>query len=140
VEKLNKLMQGKTIDIGVIGIGENAHIAFNDPPADFECDDAYKIVNLDDRCKMQQVGEGWFATIDDVPKQAISMTVKQIMRCTKIVSPVPYAVEAIRNTLLEDISPMVPATKLREHPDCTLYLDKDSAKKIDIIGGKVIGK
>lgn len=142
VEKLNKLMQGKIIDIGVIGIGENAHIAFNDPPADFECDDAYKIVNLDDRCKMQQVGEGWFATIDDVPKQAISMTVKQIMRCTKIVSPVPYAVkaEAIRNTLLEDISPMVPATKLREHPDCTLYLDKDSAKKIDIIGGKVIGK
>ena len=89
------------IDVGAIGIGENGHIAFNDPPADFDTQESFKVVTLDARCKRQQVGEGWFATVDDVPKQAISMTVSQIMACESIVSVVPHAVkaEAVRNTL-----------------------------------------
>ena len=117
------------IDVGVIGIGENGHIAFNDPPADFDTEASYKVVNLDERCKRQQVGEGWFATVDDVPKQAISMTVKQIMACDSIVSVVPHAVkaEAVKNTLERDVTNLVPATIMKTHPDFTLFLDSESA-------------
>ncbi|MCI6267828.1 MAG: glucosamine-6-phosphate deaminase [Clostridiales bacterium] len=117
------------IDVGVIGIGENGHIAFNDPPADFDTEASYKVVNLDERCKRQQVGEGWFATVDDVPKQAISMTVKQIMACDSIVSVVPHAVkaEAVKNTLERDVTNLVPATIMKTHPDFNLFLDSESA-------------
>ena len=117
------------IDVGVIGIGENGHIAFNDPPADFDTEASYKVVNLDERCKRQQVGEGWFATVDDVPKQAISMTVKQIMACDSIVSVVPHAVkaEAVKNTLEQDVTNLVPATILKTHSDWSLFLDSESA-------------
>ena len=117
------------IDVGVIGIGENGHIAFNDPPADFDTEASYKVVNLDERCKRQQVGEGWFATVDDVPKQAISMTVKQIMACESIVSVVPHAVkaEAVKNTLERDVTNLVPATIMKTHPDFNLFLDSESA-------------
>ncbi len=121
------------IDIGLIGIGENGHIAFNDPPADFETKEAYIIVNLDDACKRQQMGEGWFATVDDVPKQAVSMTPYQIMQCERIVSCVPYSVkaEAVRKTLrTSETTNLVPATLLKEHPDFILYLDADSASGI----------
>lgn len=117
------------IDVGAIGIGENGHIAFNDPPADFDTEASYKVVNLDARCKQQQVGEGWFATVDDVPKQAISMTVKQIMACESIVSVVPHAVkkEAVKNTLERDVTNLVPATIMKTHPDFNLFLDSESA-------------
>lgn len=117
------------IDVGVIGIGENGHIAFNDPPADFETQESYIVVNLDDRCKRQQVGEGWFATVDDVPKQAISMTVHQIMACESIVTIVPHAVkaEAVSNTLALEVTNSVPATILKTHRDWNLFLDADSA-------------
>lgn len=117
------------VDVGVIGIGENGHIAFNDPPADFDTEASYKVVNLDERCKRQQVGEGWFATVDDVPKQAISMTVKQIMACDSIVSVVPHAVkaEAVKNTLERDVTNLVPATIMKTHPDFNLFLDSESA-------------
>ncbi len=124
------------IDIGLIGIGENGHIAFNDPPADFDTKEAYIIVNLDERCKQQQMGEGWFATIDDVPKQAVSMTTYQIMQCKHIVSCVPYAVkaEAIANTLhATKVTNMIPATLLKTHPSFVLYLDEDSASKASFI-------
>ena len=122
-------IQKEPIDLGVIGIGENAHIAFNDPPADFDVREAYICVTLDEACKQQQVREGWFVTIDDVPKQAISMTVYQIMQCRKIVTCVPYAVKAkaIKDTIENQLTNMVPATMLKGHPDWTLYLDKDSA-------------
>lgn len=122
----------KPIDIGLIGIGENAHIAFNDPPADFETEEPYIVVNLNDTCKKQQVGEGWFATVDDVPKQAVSMSVKQIMKCTEIVSCVPYAVkaEAVQKTLFEPVSNMTPATLLKTHPRFTLYIDGDSVANV----------
>jgi len=121
------------IDLGIIGIGENAHIAFNDPPADFETEAAYICVDLDNACKQQQVREGWFATIDDVPKQAISMSVHQIMQCRQIVSCVPYSVkaQAIRDTLKNEPTNAIPATILKTHPDWTLYLDRDSASLLE---------
>ena len=122
------------IDIGLIGIGENAHIAFNDPPADFRTEEAFICVTLDDDCKQQQVREGWFATIDDVPKQAISMSVHQIMQCRHIVSCVPYAVKAkaIKDTVENQMTNMIPATMLKKHPDCTLFLDKESASLLRV--------
>ena len=121
------------IDVGLIGIGENAHIAFNDPPADFDTKEAYIVVNLNDTCKMQQVGEGWFATIDDVPKQAVSMTVHQILQCEQIVSCVPYAVKAnaVRDTLENDKTNLIPATIMKGHPNFALFVDEDSFSKVD---------
>lgn len=121
------------IDIGLIGIGENTHIAFNDPPADFDTKESYIVVNLDVACRNQQMGEGWFKTFDDVPKQAVSMTVHQIMQCKKIVSCVPYAVkaDAVYKTLTaKETTNLIPATKLKEHPDFTLYIDMDSARRV----------
>lgn len=117
------------IDVGVIGIGENGHIAFNDPPADFETHKSYIVVDLDARCKAQQVGEGWFANVDEVPRQAISMTAYRIMQSRCIVSVVPKAVkaEAIRNTLAMETTSTVPATILKSHPDWNLWLDGASA-------------
>lgn len=132
IKILSDELDKKPIDVGVIGIGENAHIAFNDPPADFETADAYKIVDLDERCKMQQVGEGWFENIDSVPKKAITMTVNQILKSKVIISCVPYKVkaEAIYKTLTESINNNVPATILKSHPDWNLFLDEESANLV----------
>ena len=134
--RLERELDEAEIDVGVIGIGENGHIAFNDPPADFECERAYKIVDLDERCRNQQLGEGWFPTFDDVPKQAVSMTVRRILRCRHIVSAVPYAVkaEAVKNTINRELTAAVPATALKTHPDVTLFLDRDSAKESGLTG------
>lgn len=123
------------IDVAAIGIGENGHIAFNDPPADFETQESYIIVNLDERCKQQQVGEGWFATVEDVPCQAISMTVSQMLKAKCIVSVVPHGVkaEAVKNTLMQPVNNMVPATILKTHADWSLYLDSQSAKLITVL-------
>jgi glucosamine-6-phosphate deaminase len=126
------------VDIGLIGIGENAHIAFNDPPADFDDPAAFKVVTLDEACKRQQVREGWFDSLDLVPMQAISMTVQQIMRCETIVSCVPFAVkaEAIRKTLMvPQPDRQVPASILKTHPDFYLHVDEaawDSFNPADI--------
>lgn len=133
IKKLTEEIRRSPIDVGVIGIGENGHIAFNDPPADFNTKEAYIIVDLDERCKKQQMGEGWFKTIDDVPKKAVSMTPYQIMLCKHIVSCVPHTVkaEAIKNTLsAKETTNLVPATLLKEHSDFTLYLDFNSASGI----------
>lgn len=129
IEELTKELRKDVVDVGVIGIGENGHIAFNDPPADFDTDKAYKVVNLDERCRMQQVGEGWFRTFDDVPKQAITMCPKQIMACRHIVTAVPHRVkaEAIYNTITKPVTPDVPATLMKTHPDWNLFIDSDSA-------------
>ena len=130
---ITKKITADDIDIGLIGIGENTHIAFNDPPADFDTNESYIVVNLDEACRRQQLGEGWFPTIDDVPRQAVSMTVSQIMKCKKIISCVPYSVKAnaVMKTLkTKETTNLVPATKLKEHPDFTLYVDMDSAKEI----------
>ncbi|MEA4824188.1 MAG: glucosamine-6-phosphate deaminase [Clostridiaceae bacterium] len=132
IADLTKLIREKPIDVGVIGIGENTHIAFNDPPADFDTTAAYKVVDLDAACRRQQLGEGWFPTIDDVPKQAISMTVYQIMSCRKIVSPVPYKVkaDAIYKVITSDISNLVPGTILKTHPDATTFIDEESGARV----------
>lgn len=133
IAALTEELRKKPVDIGLIGIGENGHIAFNDPPADFDTKEAYIIVNLDDKCKKQQMGEGWFETIDDVPKRAVSMTTYQIMQCKRIVSCVPHTVkaEAIKNTIqAKAVTNMVPATLLKTHPDWILYVDENSASGI----------
>lgn len=132
IKKLTEELRKATVDVGLIGIGENAHIAFNDPPADFNTKDAYIVVNLNDTCKKQQVGEGWFATVDDVPKQAVSMSVYQIMQCEHIVSCVPYAVkaDAIEKTLKNDVTNDVPATIMKTHKSFVLYADSDSFAQV----------
>lgn len=129
IQEVSKKLLEKPVDLGIIGIGENAHIAFNDPPADFTTTDPYILVNLDEDCKNQQVGEGWFATIDDVPKQAVSMSVHQILQCEKIISCVPYTVKAkaVAATVNSEIDNNIPATILKTHNDWTLLLDKNSA-------------
>ena len=133
ISKLTEEIRKSPIDIGLIGIGENAHIAFNDPPANFETKEAYHIVELDEKCRKQQLGEGWFPTFDDVPKKAVSMTVYQIMQCERIVSCVPYPVKAwaIEKTVhTEELTNMIPSTMLKTHKDLIIYADLDSAKDI----------
>jgi glucosamine-6-phosphate deaminase len=122
-------LQKKSIDLAFAGIGENAHLAFNDPPADFTIDDPYLIVELDEACRQQQVNEGWFATLADVPKRAISMSVRQLLRSKEIIVVVPEErkARAAKNSLEGEISPLVPASILRTHLNSTIYLDKDSA-------------
>jgi glucosamine-6-phosphate deaminase len=117
------------IDIAFLGIGENGHIAFNDPPADFEAQEPYIIVNLDEACRKQQVGEAWFADISQVPEQAISMSVQQILRAKEILAVVPDVrkAPAIKSCFEGGISPMAPASILRTHPNATVYLDWGSA-------------
>jgi glucosamine-6-phosphate deaminase len=129
IKEITTKLRQKPIDVGVIGIGENGHVAFNDPPADFDNDNAYIVVDLDEKCKMQQVGEGWFDTIDDVPKKAISITVKEILKCKVIVSAVPHMVKAkaVKDSLLQEVNNMVPGTILKTHDNFNLFLDANSA-------------
>lgn len=133
IAALTEELRSAPIDVGLIGIGENAHIAFNDPPADFDTKEAYIVVNLNDTCKKQQVGEGWFETVDDVPKQAVSMTVYQILQCRKIVSIVPYKVkaDAVQKTLYNDKTNLIPATIMKGHDDFALFVDEDSFSLVD---------
>lgn len=132
ISHLSAEIRKKPIDVGLIGIGENAHIAFNDPPADFQTTDPYIVVHLDEKCRQQQVGEGWFPSLQEVPPTAISMSVHQIMHCKTIVSAVPHAVKAwaVEVTLKEEISPVIPATMLKKHPDWHLFLDANSASRV----------
>jgi glucosamine-6-phosphate deaminase len=132
ISQLSTEILKQPVDVGLIGIGENAHIAFNDPPADFATVSPYIVVYLDDRCKMQQVNEGWFPSLKHVPATAISMSVHQIMQCRIIVSSVPHAVkaDAVAMTLSHDLSSLVPATILKQHPDWHLFLDANSASKV----------
>lgn len=133
IEKLTAELAEATVDVGLIGIGENAHIAFNDPPADFQNPASYIVVNLDAACRNQQLGEGWFPTLDDVPRQAVSMTVSQILKCEHIISAVPYKVkaQAIKNTLENDVTNMVPATVLKTHSSVTVLVDEESASLVN---------
>lgn len=129
IKELTEAINESDVDLGLIGIGENAHIAFNDPPADFNDPRAYKIVTLAPRCLQQQVNEGWFKSVDEAYKQAISMTCPQIMKCKHIISVVPYKAkaEAIYKTFTSELTEDVPATLLKQHEDATVYCDKDSA-------------
>lgn len=129
IEELTRKIRKQPIDLALIGIGENGHIAFNDPPADFATTAAYVTVTLDDACKRQQVGEGWFATVGDVPSQAVSMTVHQIMQSRAILSAVPHRVkaQAVLRMLQSEITNTVPASILKSHPNFSLFLDRESA-------------
>jgi glucosamine-6-phosphate deaminase len=128
--RLGALLSTAPIDVAFVGIGENGHLAFNDPPADFVTAEPYIVVNLDEACRRQQLGEGWFPSFDDVPAQAISMSIRQIMKSRCIVASVPDArkAEAVRASVQGDVSPHAPASILQQHADCTLYLDPASAR------------
>ena len=129
VARLNERIRGQAVDVAFIGIGENGHIAFNDPPADFETEDPYIVVELDEACRRQQMGEGWFPDLDAVPKQAISMSVRQIMKSRTIVCTVPdrRKAEAVKHAVEGPVTPDVPASILQDHENCTLFLDTEAA-------------
>ena len=131
-KRLGEIISRHPIDVAFVGIGENGHLAFNDPPADFETDEPYLVVNLDDDCRKQQLGEGWFPTFEDVPKQAISMSIRQIMKSEHIICSVPDERKAlaVKNTLKSKVSPMVPASVMQQHSSTWLFLDKSSASKL----------
>jgi glucosamine-6-phosphate deaminase len=128
-DEVGALLAANQADIAFVGIGENGHLAFNDPPADFTTEDPYTIVTLDEACRRQQVGEGWFSSIDDVPTQAISMSVRQILKTAEIIAIVPDArkAAAVKACVEGPVSPMAPASILQTHAATTLYLDTDSA-------------
>ncbi len=129
VTKIGGELQSKPVDILFAGIGENGHLAFNDPPADFQVADPYLIVDLDEVCRQQQVNEGWFSKLTDVPEKAISMSVQQILRAREIIAAVPDTrkARAVKACLEGEISPMMPASILRTHANATIYLDTESA-------------
>ena len=129
LKRVSKAIASAPIDIAFLGVGENGHLAFNDPPADFDIEDPYLIVNLDEACRQQQVGEAWFADISEVPKQALSMSVRQILKAKELLAVVPDTrkAEAVKACFEAEMSPMAPASILRTHPNATIYLDKNSA-------------
>ncbi len=128
-QKLDAIILAHPVDVAFVGIGENGHIAFNDPPADFETEKPYLIIELDEVCRHQQLGEGWFPTMDDVPKKAISMSPRQIMKSKAIINTVPdqRKAKAVKGALEGPVSNLCPASILQTHPDCHSFLDKDSA-------------
>lgn len=135
-ERVGKIIRKHPIDVSFIGIGENGHIAFNDPPADFKTRRPYLVVELDEACRRQQLGEGWFPTLNDVPSRAISMSVRQILAAAKIICTVPDArkAKAVRDAVEGRVTRNVPASILQKHPHCTLYLDEPAASMLSEAG------
>lgn len=133
--RLNKIIQSAPVDLALIGIGENGHIAFNDPPANFTTNEPYIIVDLDLACRTQQVGEGWFSSIDDVPQKAITMSVSQIMLSKKIICTVPDSrkARAVKEAIEGPVTPDCPASILQNHPNCHILLDKAAASLLTTI-------
>ena len=134
VHEIGTQLASAPIDIAFLGIGENGHIAFNDPPADFNTEEPYIIVNLDEACRQQQVGEAWFADLSQVPKQALSMSAKQILKAKEILAVVPdkRKARAVKACFEGEISPTAPASILRRHPNATVYLDTNSASMLGL--------
>ena len=130
--RLGEIIRNHPIDVAFVGIGENGHLAFNDPPADFETEEPYLVVNLNDACRLQQLGEGWFPTFEDVPQKAISMSIRQIVKSKSIICSVPdeRKAKAVYDTLNSEITPACPASIMRNHPDAFLYLDLQSSSLI----------
>ena len=129
IHETSKFLSAAPIDVAFVGIGENGHLAFNDPPADFETEEPFIVVTLDEACRLQQVGEGWFKDLSTVPTQAISMSVRQVLKSKEILAVVPDArkAHAIKACFDGGISPMAPSSILRTHPNATVYLDRHSA-------------
>jgi glucosamine-6-phosphate deaminase len=134
--RLGEIISAHPIDLCFLGIGENGHIAFNDPPADFETNEPYMIVRLDDASRKQQLDQGWFATFDDVPLQAISMSVRQIMKSKRLLCTATGSrkAEAVKRAIRGPVTPDVPASILQEHPGVTLYLDPQSSALLQPLG------
>lgn len=132
-ERLNALIAGRRIDLCFAGIGENCHLAFNDPPADFETEKPYIVVTLDEACRNQQFGEGWFESLEAVPERAISMSVRQIMKSELIILSVPDArkAKAVRDALEGEITPLHPASILQRHPNTVMFLDPPAASLLN---------
>lgn len=131
-KRIGNIIDRHPIDIALVGIGENGHLAFNDPPADFDTQEPYIVVQLDEACRQQQFGEGWFESMDQVPRKAISMSVYQILKSKEIICSVPDARKAlaVKNTLEREIDNLYPASILRTHTNCTLILDKYSSSML----------
>ena len=131
-KRLGELIAGHPIDVAFVGIGENGHLAFNDPPADFDTRDPYLVVELDEGCRRQQLGEGWFKTLDDVPQQAVSMSIRQIMQSHAIICTVPdeRKAQAVKDTVTGSVTPDVPASILQQHEQAALYLDQAAASML----------
>ncbi len=131
-ERLSKIISEKKIDVAFVGIGETGHLALNDPPADFHTERPYLVVELDEACRRQQLGEGWFKSLDEVPCKAISMSIKQIMKSKNIICTVPDSrkAQAVKDCLEGDISSYHPASILRKHKNAFLFLDENSAKQL----------
>ncbi|MHC4463299.1 MAG: glucosamine-6-phosphate deaminase [Planctomycetota bacterium] len=127
--RLGAIIAKHPIDVALIGIGENGHLAFNDPPADFQTEEPFIIVELDDRCKRQQLGEGWFEALEQVPRQAISMTICQIMKSACLIVSVPEKrkAEAVKNALEGQVTNMCPASILQRHQNCKIFMDTEAA-------------
>jgi glucosamine-6-phosphate deaminase len=132
-ERLNALLSVVIIDVALVGIGENGHLAFNDPPADFQTTQPYIVVNLDEDCRRQQLGEGWFPSLDQVPQQAISMSIHQIMKSRQIVCSVPdeRKARAVKACVEGPVSPQAPASILQQHTNVTIYLDSAAASLLN---------
>jgi glucosamine-6-phosphate deaminase len=133
-QRLNRLIAGCEIDVSFVGIGENGHLAFNDPPADFEVEDGFIVVELDEVCRRQQLGEGWFASLEDVPRHAISMSIWQIMRSRAIVCTVPdrRKAQAVRDCFSGEVTPLHPASILRRHACAYVFLDTEAASLLEV--------
>jgi len=133
IRHTSRALREAPVDVAFVGVGENGHLAFNDPPADFETEEEYLMVTLDEDCRRQQLGEGWFPTLDDVPRRAISMSVRQILKAKEIICIVPDArkAKAVKSCFEGAISPLAPASILRTHPNTTVYLDQHSAALLD---------
>lgn len=127
--RVGEIIKRHPIDVAFIGIGENGHLAFNDPPADFTTEEPFILATLDEPCRRQQFGEGWFATLEDVPQKAISMSIREIMKAAKLFCSVPDArkAKAVKAALEGPVTPQVPSSILQEHGDVTVYLDPDSS-------------
>ncbi len=131
-QRLGKIISTVTVDLVLAGIGENGHLAFNDPPADFTTEEPFILVTLDRKCRQQQLGEGWFKTLKEVPEKAITMSIRQIMKSRQVICVVPdkRKAQAVKKCLEREVSNQYPASVLQEHPSCTIYLDHDSASML----------
>lgn len=139
--RLDREIATERVDVAWIGIGENGHLAFNDPPADFGTEKPYLVVRLDEACRRQQLGEGWFPTLADVPTTAVSISVRQIMKSATLVCTVPDArkARAVRDALEGPVTPEVPASILQRHPDCRIFLDREAASSLRKVPGSLDG-
>ncbi|HLB73448.1 MAG TPA: glucosamine-6-phosphate deaminase [Sedimentisphaerales bacterium] len=128
-KRIGRIIAKHPIDVALIGIGENGHLAFNDPPADFETEEPYIVVELDERCRKQQLGEGWFETLEQVPRRAISMSIRQILKSKSLIVTVPdrRKAEAVKKALEGPVTLMCPASILQQHDNCRIFLDAEAA-------------